>query len=376
MSTQEQAYRAHAALGSAGITSIKRSHVHELLAASLGYASSAAFQHDATWCNTPLTVAGIQPTSEQMRTRCVELGFTPEEGLGVTHALIQFQLDQGYAAVSFEALIAAVDLFEEDPSWNQWVSTEIMDLGRRDVTLYFERQPTLLQGLEAAAARGVPAAHLAIAKLLEYEADMYPAEEERYKKHFRRAGVWQTPFVSFAELEVDPLRAEEKYRHHLFEAARRGDLRALIESAERFSDPAILNHAPSEAIDPMAMAHLASDHQDYDKLHFWLTAAARAGNIDAMRELILGQDESLEQAWVWMHLSRLLGHDLGQDYYDLVHDNGDRYDDDVGGPGHVVGDDGIVLEPLSEAADRLAEAEAERLFELLQVEVEIEEDGE
>ncbi len=373
MSTKEQAYRAQAVLQAAGITSLKRSHLHELLAASLGYASHAAFQHDATWCNTPLTVAGIQPSMERMRARCVELGLTLEDGLGVTNALIPFQLDQGYAAVRFEALIAAVDIFEEDPSWNQWVSTEIMEPGRHDVMFHFEYQSVLLQGLEAAAARGAAAAHFAIAKLLEGEADMYPAEEERFKKHFRRAGVWQTPFVSFAEVEADPLRAEEKYRHHLFEAARSGNLRALIESAERFSEPAILSHAPSVAIDSMAMAHLASDHEDYEKLHSWLTAAARAGNVDAMRELILGQDEALEQAWVWMHLSRLLGDDLSQDHYDLVHDNGDRYDDDVGGPGHVVGDDGIELEPLSDHADSAAQAEAERLFELLEKMTELDE---
>ena len=373
MTMREQAYRAHEYLQAAGITSIKRSHIHELLAASLGYGSHAAFQHDAAWCNAPLTVAGIPPSMESMRARCFELGLTLEEGIGVTNTLIQFQLEQGHAAVRFEALIAAVDLFEADPSWNQWVSTEIMDLGRHDVMLYFERQRALLQGLEAAAARGVATAHFAIAKLLESESYMYPAEEERFKKHFRRAGVWQTPFVSFADVEADPLRAEEKYRHHLFEAARSGDLRALIETAERFSDPAILDHAPSEAIDPMSMARLASDHEDYQKLHLWLTAAACGGNVDAMRELILGQDESLEQAWVWMYLSRLLGDDLGEDHYDLVHDNGDRYDDDVGGPGHVVGDDGIELEPLSDHADSLAEAEAERLFELLENGAELDE---
>ena len=365
MTMQEQAYRAHEYLLAAGITSIKRSHIHELLAASLGYASHAAFQHDATWCSSPFTVAGVQPSIDGMRARCAELGMTPEEGVNVTSVLTQFQMDQGYAAVSFEALVAAVDIFDGDPSWNQWVSTEITEPGRRDVMFHFEDQPILWQGLEAAAGRGVAAAHYAIAKLLEGEADMYPAEEERFKKHFRRTGVWQTPFVSFAEVEADPLRAEEKYRHHLFEAARRGDLSALIESAERFSDPAILDHAPSDAIDPMLMARLASDHEDYTKLHVWLTEAACGGSIDAMRELILGQDESLEQAWVWMYLSRLLGHDLGEDHFDLVHDNGDRYDDDLGGPGHVVGDDGIELEPLSVEADRDAIEEATRLFDLI-----------
>ena len=366
MTMQEQAYRAHEYLLAAGITSIKRSHIHELLAASLGYASHAAFQHDATWCSSPFTVAGIEPSIDGMRARCAELGMTPEVGVDVTSVLTHFQMDQGYAAVSFEALVAAVDIFDGDPSWNQWVSTEITEPGRRGVMFHFEHQPILWQGLEAAAERGVAAAHYAIAKLLEGEADMYQAEEERFKKHFRRAGIWQTPFVSCAEVEADPLRADEKYRHHLFEAARRGDLNALIESAERFSNPAILDHAPSEAIDPMSMARLASDHEDYTKLHLWLTEAACGGSIDAMRELILGQDESLDQAWVWMYLSSLLGHDLGKDHYDLVHDNGDRYDDDVGGPGHVVGDDGIELEPLSDEADADAAEEARRLFDLIE----------
>lgn len=365
MTMQEQAYRAHQHLLAAGITSIKRSHIHELLAASLGYASHAAFQHNATWCSAPFNVAGIQPSIDGMRARCVELGMTPEEGAEVTSALMQFQIDQGYAAVSFEALIAAVDPFDGDPSWNQWVSTEITEPGRHDVMFHFEHQPIIWQGLEAAAGRGVAAAHYAIAKLLEGEADMYPAEEERFKKHFRRAGTWVTPFVSFAEVEADPLRAEEKYRHHLFEAARGGDLRALIETADRFSDPAILDHAPSEAIDPMAMVHLASEHEDDAKLHFWLTAAALEGNVDAMRELILGHDESLERAWVWMYLSRLIGHDLSRDHYELVHENGDPYDDDVGGPGIPVGDDGIELEPLPDELGVLVQAEAKRLLELI-----------
>ena len=366
MTMKDQAFRAHVLLHARKIALIGRSQVHELLAASLGYASHAAFQHVATWCNTPLASAGIQPSRELTQARCQEFGLKRDDSIRVANVLAEFQVEHGYAAVRYDALVAAVDIFDGDPSWQQWVHTEIIEPGRHDVAFYFNRQPVLLQGLEAAAARGVVAAHFAIAKLLDGEADMYPSEEARFKKHFRRAGKWVTPFVSFAEVEADPLRAEEKYRHHLFEAARGGDVRALIESAKRFSDPAILNHTPSEAIDPMAMAHLASDHEDYDKLHFWLTAAARAGNVDAMRELILGQGESLEQAWVWMHLSRLLGDNLGEDRYDLVHDNGDRYDDDIGGPGHLVGDDGIELEPLSDGADAAALEEARRLFNLIQ----------
>lgn len=365
MTMKDQAFRAHAFLQAAGITTIKRSQIYELLAAAVGYGSHAAFQHEATWCNTRWADAGIEPPSERLRERCLDLGFPPDEAACAADAVIRFLLEQGYAAVSFEALIAASDQFEEDPSWNRWVSTTILEPGRRDVDFYFEHQPVLLQGLELAASRGVTAAHYAIARLLEGEADTYPAEEERTKRHYRREGVWMGPFVSFADVANEPLRAEYKYRHHLFEAARAGDLRALLESAERFSDPAILEQAPSEFIDPVAMANLAAVHERDDKRYHWLTVAAREGDVEAMRELVLRQDEPLERAWVWMHLSRLLGHDLAQDHYELVHENGDRYDDDLGGPGYVVGDDGIHLDLLNSSANAAALAEAERLMAAL-----------
>lgn len=115
----------------------------------------------------------------------------------------------------------------------------------------------------------------------------------------------------------------------------------------------------------MSMVHLASEHEDDARLRFWLTTAASGGDVDAMHDLILGHDEPLEQAWVWMHLSRLLDQDLSRDHYELVHENGDRYDDDLGGPGYVVGDDGIELEPLSDSADAAAMEEAERLFDII-----------
>ena len=365
MTMKDQAFRAHAFLQPAGVRAIKRSHIHELLAIAAGYGTHAAFQQEATWCNTRWVDAGIEPSTARLRARCLELGYPHEEAVSASDAVIRFLLEQGYAAVSFEALIAASDQFEEDPSWNRWVSTTILEPGRRDVDFYFEHQPVLLQGLELAASRGVTAAHYAIARLLEGEADTYPAEEERTKRHYRREGVWTSPFVSFDDIANEPLRAEYKYRHHLFEAARAGDVRALLESAERFSDPAILEQAPSEFIDPVAMANLAAVHERDDKLHHWLTVAAQEGSVEAMRELILGQDEPLERAWVWMHLSRLLGHDLAQDHYDLVHENGDRYDDDLGGPGYVVGDDGIELEPLEPSASAAALAEAEQLMKVL-----------
>lgn len=365
MTMKDQAYRAHAALQAIGITSIRRSHVHELLAAAAGYASHAAFSHVATWCDTPYAMAGISPEARLLMSRCLQLGLTPIESARARDALIEFQQKEGYAPVAFEALIRTIDGDEGDPSWQLWVWTEIIDPSRHGLSFFFEHQPQLLEGLETAAARGSVSGHLAIAKLLQSEALQFGDEEERTKRHYRRKGAWTSPFVSFADVATDMDLAEDKYRHHLFEAARRGDLRAMLDSADRYSDPAALHQMPSDAIDPMAMADLATEHEDIEKERYWLTAAAREGNTEAMRALIVEHSESLDRAWVWMHLSRLLERDLSADDYDLVHENGERYDDDIGGPGYVVGDDGIDLPPLPKELDASSRLEAERLFALI-----------
>lgn len=362
MTIKEQAYRAHAFLHEHGITSLKRSHIHELLAATVGYSTYAAFQHDATWCEVPFNLINMEPDIGSLQARSTELGLSVDEGSQITEALPSFLQSAGYAPVRFEALITALDGCEADPDWIDWVWTYLVQPARTGLKFYFEHYPVLLEGLEAAAKRGVSSAHLAIAKLLESEADLYGDDGERLKRQVMREAVWTTPFVGFADIGADWHSLEGKYRHHLFEAAHGGDVEALMEAAERYGNPAILDLAPSEAWDPMSIAYFAAEHRNKDKQRYWLTIAAEQGDIDAMRKLIWEHDEPLAQAWVWMHLSQMLDHDLSQDRYTAINEDGSPYDDDVGGPLFVGGHEGVELDELPADADRIAYQTAAELF--------------
>ncbi|KGM55745.1 hypothetical protein N800_11520 [Lysobacter daejeonensis GH1-9] len=361
MTIKEQAYRAHAFLRARGVASLKRSHVHELLAAAVGYSTHAAFQHDATWCDMPFSVTGIDPDLSAIRARCQDLGLPADEGEQIVEVLPFFLRDAGHAPVRFDALIAAIEGYDDDPDWLEWVWHVVeprYTASGRDI----EHQRVLREGLEQAAERGVSAAHLAIAKLLEAEAMLFGDEEERMRRQVMREGTWTSPFVSFAEIEANGLRVYDKHRHHLLAAARGGNIRALMETAQRYGDPAVLEQAPSDEMDPMAMAEIAAEHDDIEKVRFWLTVAAQEGDIGAMRELILGYGEQGEQAWVWMHLSRLLDDDLSQDRYEAINEDGSPYDDDIGGAAYVGGYEGINLKPLPSEADAAARQMARQLF--------------
>ncbi|MBF6022985.1 hypothetical protein [Lysobacter niastensis] len=362
MIIKEQAYRAHAFLRARGVTSLKRSYIHELLAAAVGYSTYAAFQFDATWCELPFSLTGIKPDDGALEARCAALGIPADEGRLIVDALPKFQLEAGHALIRFDALIDAFDWDGGGTDASEWVWAHIVEPAHAGVAFYFEHHRELLYGLEAAARRGVPAAHLAIAKLLESEVALFGDEEERLRSQVKREGTWTSPFVGFAEIETSLLRLEHKHRHHLLAAARSGDIRALMETAERYGDPAILELTPSPTMDPMRLVAVAAEHGDDERVRYWLTIAAQEGDIGAMRELILDHGEPADQAWVWMYLSRLLGRDLSQDRFEAINEDSTLYDDDIGGPAYVGGDEGIYLDPLPANADRSARQTATQFF--------------
>lgn len=110
------------------------------------------------------------------------------------------------------------------------------------------------------------------------------------------------------------------------------------------------------------MADLADAHDRPELAYQWLTVLAQKGDVSAMRELIEERGETPFRAWVWMHLSRMLGRDLSQDRHEAINDDGTPYDDDVGGPAYVGGFDGIELTPLATEENRRAQEEATQFF--------------
>lgn len=140
----------------------------------------------------------------------------------------------------------------------------------------------------------------------------------------------------------------------------------MLLTAESYSDPGVLDLEPSDDMDPYDMADLADAHGRPELAYQWLTVLAEEGDVYAMRALIEDRGEAPFRAWVWMHLSRLLGRDLSQDPHVAISEDGSEYDDDVGGPAYVGGDGGIELAPLAAEENTRAIEKATQLFAIIE----------
>ncbi|KMM74775.1 hypothetical protein ACP93_14700 [Xanthomonas sp. NCPPB 1128] len=356
------------------MASLTRSQVHELLAAAAGYATHAAFHHQAAWCDVAWRDTGLAPDEDRVIQRCLQFGLSPDEAARAAQGLVNLLGASGYAPVRFEELISA--LGNDEDEWAEadeaesavvakWLSIGLISRMQQGGDALLGELPLLLEGLETAAARGIAAAHLATAYMLEPYGGLPDEDDRRFGRELRRRAQWSAEPVSFAEFAAGAgtfVRVVAKHRYHLLAAARGGDRRAMLVTAERYGDPSMLELEPSDEMDPYDMADLADAHGRPELAYQWLTALAREGEVSAMRELIEDRGETPFRAWVWMHLSRMLGQDLGQDRHQAIKENGTPYDDEVGGPAYVGGVDGIELAPLAAEENRRAKEEAAQLF--------------
>lgn len=382
MTIKQYVFHAHAHLRAQGFASLTRSQVHELLAAAAGFSTHAAFHHQAAWCDVAWRDTDLTVDEDRVIQRCLHFGMSPEEAERTAQGLVSFLGESGYAPVRFEELIAGIandedEWAEADESDEadsaevaEWVSINLISRMQQGVDALLGELPLLLEGLEAAAARGVAAAHLATAYMLEPYGGLPEEDDHRFGRELHRQGQWSSQPVSLAEIATGRdssfVQVVAKHRYHLLAAARGGDKRALLLTAERYGDPGALELVPSDEMDPYGMADLADAHGHPELAHQWLTMLAREGEVSVMRELIEYRGEAPFRAWVWMHLSRMLGQDLSQDRHEAINEDGTPYDDDVGGPAYVGGVDGIKLVPLAAEENRRAEEEADQLFAAIQ----------
>ena len=83
-----------------------------------------------------------------------------------------------------------------------------------------------------------------------------------------------------------------------------------------------------------------------------------------MRQLIEEYDhDNLQRCWTWVYLAELVGADLTKDEYQAIHENGDPYDDDVGGNAFVDGRGGIELAPIGAELEADARRSAQEIFQ-------------
>ncbi|WP_146257518.1 hypothetical protein, partial [Stenotrophomonas maltophilia] len=240
MTIKQYAFLVHAHLRAQGCTSLTRSQVHELLAAAAGFSTHAAFHHQAAWCDVAWRDTGLVADEGRIIQRCLQFGISPEEAKRVAPCLANFLEASGYAPVRFDEIIAALASDEEEwmeideresPVVDTWISTILSSRILQDFDALRGELPLLLEGLEAAAARGVPAAHLATAYVLDAYGDLSEEDGDRFGRELRRRGQWSTEPVSFAEIAdgVDSfIQVVAKHRYHLLEAARGKDRRALL----------------------------------------------------------------------------------------------------------------------------------------------------
>ncbi|MDP3087600.1 MAG: hypothetical protein Q8M99_05370 [Methylotenera sp.] len=349
-------YSAHQKLEQVASIPVKRSHIYELLAAAFGFNTYASLtikailiQRESYDTADTVNLALIQQRSE-------ELGY----GNIITKALPEVMKEHRISALSFSDLVDQLRNYDYSDEYD-WESDDTSQL----------ISPEEFKALEAAAKSGNSIAHYALAlhHANSDESDEDGITSDYWYKQMQSGRELSGIEKEFALTYQRQLSSKNKYHYHLREAASLGCDLALLDLAEKFGDHAFFegNHKNVDA-NPMRIAEIAENLGRPDEHRYWLNVAAEAGNITAMRELIESYEkDDLLRCWTWVYLSQLLGKDLTQDLHYAIHEDGSRYDDDVGGPMFVDGEDGIKLPPLESDQAHLAKTNAETLFNQMNI---------
>lgn len=379
MTIKEFAYSAQQHLQSSIGASFKRTHIYELLAASFGFNSHAAFDVDTVLTELRPKDTQSVPQSSLIKRRCIELGYQLDTATLATSMLESFLAGRRIGVVSISSLITRLrgespnhdyELeYDEDENENE---DELFDYTEA-VTLFTptddEFGPILLDGLDAAASKGNALAHYALALIYAPDDEDDPDSESSYWYTQGLKGRFLTGVEKeWAEAYESHVVQAEKYSHHLREAGRLGHQGAILDLAERFDDPLFFEQPRLDVdADPMAVADIAERMGRKVDARHWLNLAAKSGNTDAMVTLIEEYDHSdLQRSWQWVYLSKLVGTDLTRDTYYAVNEDGSDYDDDVGGPAYAAGGSGVDLKPLDPEQDANARHAAQKLFEQIE----------
>lgn len=352
MRIKEFAYHAQTQLDALTTAAFKRSHIYELTAAAFGFRSYAALGSDAIFVPWPVALSSDAMTA--VTNRGVDLGFTRTVA----------EVAAGFLVPQFsEAQIGVLRLDSLVESFYDYLDQLDGDSDQGSIAL-----SVLEEELTAAAAKDQRLAHYSLALL--YEADDDEREVGRgYWFEQEAAGAALSGVQKeWADEYSEELASAELHEHHLREAARLGFEPAMLDLAEAFGDHAYFESArDTSMVDPMRVAEIAEGLGRTDDARRWLTLAAESGDVDAMRSLIDDHlQQNLPECWKWMHLSRLLGADLSMSAHCATNEDGSDYDDDVGGPAYVTGEDGIELVPLDAVGDAAARAAADSLFRRIQ----------
>jgi TPR repeat protein len=377
MTIKELAYFAqqHLQVSTSGL--FKRAHVYELLAASFGFNSYAAFGVDTVFRELRQNDKRVVPQSAFITRRCIELGYQPDKAVLVPAALDYFLAQRQIGVASISSLVRR--LRGESPNQNDYLVGDANRLFSNDQDDLFdpadggEFGPILRNALEAAAIKGNALAHYALALIHDPDGEIDEDDEPDAGSSYWHSQGQQGRVLTgvekeWAEAYEARVNQTEKYLRHLQEAGRLGNQHALLDLADRFDDPFFFEQSRRDVdADPAAVAAIAERMGRFADARHWLTVAAESGDTDAMLQLIEEHDQDdLLRCWMWVYLSQLVGTDLARDAHRAINGDGSDYDDDVGGPAYVAGRDGVNLNRLSTEQDTAARLAAQEVFDQIQ----------
>ena len=387
MTTRKFAFEVQSSLKEAHGIDLKRSHVHEVLAALFGFASYTALttqwvlaQHDGSSPAGPLDLAGAA-------SRALDLGYQPPmpaiiaaltAGAAETERLAVFTVDDILAALDIEgssdepdepAEAASgdrdtgiadpkTDDAETDDDWERWHDERLPSIDLDSAVL----RESLVRMADA----GVASAHLALAQLEEEAVEDGPtgAGDGSYWFEQQQSGRVLTGVeLEWAEAYRLQQAARKTREVHLRLASSVGSAEAALRRAEEEPGVETFERAAGVAGSRHAgrLGELALSLGREKDARTWFRVAAQQGDIEAMKTLASELEPDLKDAWTWVHLAKLLGTDIMAN--DVVGDDDLSSDADEAGPIYAEG--GLELDPLPGDVDVVARRRARALYEAI-----------
>jgi len=339
MNIKQFTFSAHQSIQTLLDIPFKRTHTYELIATAFGYKSYASINSDSLFY---IAVDSILPDIDAVTARCLTLGYLPSVTRIISSKLTNELVNNKIGLMNIHNLIKQLN--GDDEYYD--------DIG--NFKPEYQITQNLIDSVLISAERGSSLAHYALALIYEPEDDYDDILEPKISSYWydqQKAGreligvqlEWANEYkqsITNTECREEDSKLSE---HHLISFAQLGNHQAIQDLANSIIEG-------EQLADPVK----------------WLSLAAELGDIDSIRYLLeKGKVSSLLTSWKWVYLAQMLGTDLTRDDYYAFHDNGELYDDDIGGPMHVGGSPGISLTPLSQSDDSTAQSLAEELHSVI-----------
>lgn len=377
MTIKKFAFEVQSGLSKAHGIDVKRSQVHEVLAALFGYASYASLtnqrllaQFDGRTPARRLDVVGAAA-------RASDLGYAPPTPPIIAavaalaaegNRLCAVTADDVMAKLGIEidshGPIASADEESEPYGLEADDEDEVRD---KDVLPSIDLESAVLrESLLRSADGGGISAYLALARLEEVVLEEEPigTVDGGYWFEQQQAGR----VLSGVELEwADTYRRRQEARasreNHLQRAAALGSAEAALCRAEENPSDENFETAARLAADRHAarLGKLAMSCGREDDARKWFRIAAQRGDTAAMKTLASELESDPREAWTWIHLAELLGVDVMA--YHAVGEDGLPADADEAGPIYAAG--GFELDQLSSLDDEASKRRARELYEAI-----------